>query len=167
MQDTEASLYRAVGLSYSPRGAPFAHVNELWLVQGLPPALVERALPFVTVYSGQATVNVLDAAPEVLAALPDMTQDRLDSLLNRRETMANAPKSAADLLGTDDAAATTKGSKAFRVNVHIRFDDGRRTASEAVILLGSEKEPYQVLSWRDSADDLPTPLRGSARMISR
>ena len=92
-QDNEVSLYRAAGLSYLPRGAPFAHVNELWLVQGLPPALVERALPFVTVYSGQATVNVLDAAPEVLAALPEMTQDRLDNLLNRRETMTNAPES--------------------------------------------------------------------------
>ena len=165
--DKETSLYRAAGLPYLPRGAPFAHVNELWLVQGLPPTLVERALPFVTVYSGQPTVNVLDAAPEVLAALPDMTQDRLDNLLNRRETITNAPKSAADLLGTGDAAATTKGSNAFRVNVHIRLDDGHHAASEAVILLGSEKVPYQVLSWRDGADELPTPSRAAAKLISR
>jgi general secretion pathway protein K len=162
-QDKETSLYRAAGLSYLPRGAPFAHVSELWLVQGLPPALVERALPFVTVYSGQPAVNVLDAAPEVLAALPDMTQDRLDNLLNRRETTTAAPKSAADILGTDEPAATTKGSNAFRVDVHIRFDDGRHAAAEAVILLGSDNVPYQVLSWRDGADEMPiqSPVIGS------
>jgi general secretion pathway protein K len=158
-QDKEASLYLAAGLSYVPRGAPFAHASELWLVQGLPPALVERALPFVTVYGGQPAVNVLDAAPEVLAALPDMTEDRLDNILNRRESATIAPKSAADILGTDDPAATTKGSNAFRVDVHIRFDDGRSAASEAVILLGSDKVPYQVLSWRDGADEAPSRSR--------
>jgi general secretion pathway protein K len=158
-QDKEASLYRAAGLSYSPRGAPFAHVSELWLVQGLPPVLVEQALPFLTVYSGQPAVNVLDAPPEVLAALPGMTQDRLDNILNRRESTTIAPKSAADILGTDDPAATTKGSNAFRVDVQIKFDDGRYAASEAVILLGSDKVPYQVLSWRDGADEAPSRSR--------
>jgi general secretion pathway protein K len=146
-------------LTYLPRGAPFAHVSELWLVQGLPPALVEQALPFLTVYSGQPAVNILDAAPEVLAALPDMTQDRLDNILNRRETTTSALKSAADILGTDEPAATTKGSNAFRVDVHVKFDDGRHAASQAVILLGSDKVPYLVLSWRDGADEALTQSR--------
>jgi general secretion pathway protein K len=158
-QDKEASLYLAAGLTYLPRGAPFAHVSELWLVQGLPPALVEQALPFLTVYSGQPAVNILDAAPEVLAALPDMTQDRLDNILNRRETTTSALKSAADILGTDEPAATTKGSNAFRVDVHVKFDDGRHAASQAVILLGSDKVPYLVLSWRDGADEALTQSR--------
>jgi general secretion pathway protein K len=158
-QDQEASLYRAAGLSYVPRGGPFAHVSELWLVQGLPPGLIERALPLVTVYSGQPAIDVLDAVPDVLAALPDMTEERLDNILNRRETLTMAPKSAADLLGADEPAATTKGGNAFRVDVRIKFDDGRQAASEAVILLGSKKAPYQVLSWRDSADAMPSQSR--------
>src|SRR5262249_18570185 len=61
--DKEASLYRAAGLNYGPRGAPFAHAAELSLVVGLPPALVERAMPLVTVYSGKEGINVVDAAP--------------------------------------------------------------------------------------------------------
>src|SRR5215211_4620716 len=65
-QDPEASAYLTAGLRYPPRGAPFPHVGELWLVLGLPPALVERVLPFVTVYSGLQQINVADAAPEVL-----------------------------------------------------------------------------------------------------
>ena len=43
------------------------------LVFGLPSFLVERALPFVTVFSGRAETNVLVAAPEVVAAAPGMT----------------------------------------------------------------------------------------------
>src|SRR5215510_8911249 len=72
-QDAEASLYRTAGLTYLPRGAPFDHVGELWLVLGLPPELIERAWPHVTVFSGQDRVNARDAAPEVLAAVPGMT----------------------------------------------------------------------------------------------
>jgi general secretion pathway protein K len=150
-QDNEAALYRAAGLSYSPRGGPFADVSELWLVEGLPPALVERAMPFVTIYSGQPAVNVLDAAPEVLAALPDMTADRLDAILNRRETATAAPRSAADVLGADVANATTKGSDAYRIDVRITYDDGGAAASE-VVILPAEEVPYHVLSWRDSFD---------------
>src|SRR6516162_1245910 len=55
---SEDALYRASGRPYSPRQAPFAHVNELGLVLGIPPALVERALPFVTVFSGASGVDV-------------------------------------------------------------------------------------------------------------
>ena len=40
----EDALYGAAGLGYSPRQSLFTHVNELALVVGLPPALVDRAL---------------------------------------------------------------------------------------------------------------------------
>ena len=83
-QANEAALYRSAGLPYLPRGAPFAHASELWLVQGLPPALVGRALPLVTVYSGRPDINVFDAPPELIAALPGMTPVRLKLFLDQR-----------------------------------------------------------------------------------
>src|SRR6202043_3081969 len=55
-ENQEAAAYRTAGLSYGPRQGPFSDVGELWLVLGLPPALVERALPFVTVFSGRPEV---------------------------------------------------------------------------------------------------------------
>jgi general secretion pathway protein K len=86
----EASAYRAAGLTYSPRQAPFAHVGELALVLGLPPFLVERAMPFVTVFSGRPEINIFAAPPEVLAAIPGMTPDRLYALLSRRGVKASS-----------------------------------------------------------------------------
>ncbi len=151
-QAAEDELYRSAGLTYLPRGGPFAHPSELWLVHGLPPALVARAMRFVTIYSGQADINVFDAPPEVIAALPGMSPARLSSFLNRRETVPQDPDGLALLLGPDQAGATADASAAVRVRVEITLDNGRKTGSETVVLLGADSEPYRVLSWRDDID---------------
>jgi len=151
-QAGEAALYRSAGLPYLPRGAPFAHASELWLVQGLPPELIRRALPFVTVYSGRPDINVFDAPPELIAALPDMTPARLATFLNQRDTVSRDKDSLSRLLGPDQPGATTEGSNAFRVKINIAFQNGWRTGSEAVILLDAADEPFQVLSWRNDVD---------------
>jgi general secretion pathway protein K len=139
----EEALYNMAGLSYPPRQAPFAHVSELALVVGLPPALVDRALPFVTVFNGSSGVNPAIAEPEVIAALPDKGSDKMKEALSGDPSMegnASAPAS------TD---ATAAKSTCYRIAVTINFDDGRRTASEGVIVLGNKVEPYRVLSWQD------------------
>jgi general secretion pathway protein K len=151
VQDDEELLYRTAGLGYSPRRSPFNHVGELWLVLGLPPALVERALPFVTVYSGMAEINVLDAPPEVIAALPGMSPERLNAFLGQRETLTADPQLVADALGGDQKGVTTKGSDAIRVRTRIAFDDARRMTSDIVILRGTD-DPYRVLSWQSDID---------------
>jgi general secretion pathway protein K len=153
-QDPEAQAYRTAGLRYAPRGARFPHVSELSLVLELPIALVERALPFVTVYSGRPQVNALDAAPEVIAALPGMTRDRLNAVLAQRQATPGNGQVLMPLLEPAQGYVTMEGSKASRVTVRITFDNGRRTSSEVVILVFEEgTEPYSVLSWRDELDE--------------
>ncbi len=152
-QNNEAAAYRTAGLSYAPRQAPFANVGELWLVLGLPPALVERALPFVTVFSGLPSVNVLDARPEVVAALPGMSAELLYAVLSQRGTGPQNAEFVLSLLGPVQGGATADGSKAIRVAVGIGFDNGRRVGAEAVILpLQDAAEPFRILSWRDDFD---------------
>lgn len=153
-QDPEGSAYRTAGLRYPPRGGPFAHTGELSLVLGMPEFLVERAMPFVTVYSGQAQVNVLEAAPEVIAALPGMTPDVLHAVLAQRATTPQNGQVVAALLGPAQSNATAEGNKSTRVTVRVAFDNGRRMSSEVVILrLDEGPEPFRVLSWRDQLDE--------------
>jgi len=147
--EDEVSLYRGAGLNYSPRQAPFAHVNELALVVGLPPALVDRALPYVTVFSKQAKVNALVAPAEVIAALPGMTPSALREFLQVRPTLPPDAAAIAAALGPAQADATIDKSDRFRILTTVKFDNGRQTSSEVVIELGKEEEPYRVLSWRD------------------
>src|SRR5262249_40989547 len=80
----EAANYRTAGMPYGPRGAPFPHTGELALVLGIPEVMVARALPYLTVYSGQPQVNIFAAAPQVLAAVPGMDPQRLQALIVQR-----------------------------------------------------------------------------------
>ncbi len=154
----EDALYQAAGRAYPPRQAPFAHVDELGLVLGLTPALVERALPFVTVFSGATGVDVLIAPPEVIAALPGMTPLTLKQFLDDRATLPHDDAAIAAALGGAKANATAQKSKAYRILTRIRFPNGRQTASEIVIGLRKAEIPYRVLSWQD---DVPLRRRTS------
>jgi general secretion pathway protein K len=152
-QDPETSRYQTAGRRYPPRGAPFQHPGELWLVLGLPEALVERVLPLVTVYSGVAQVNVFDAPPDVIAALPGMTPDRLHAFLAQRQETPQNGQILLALLGQSASHATVEPSKTLRVTVRVSLDNGRQTSSEVVIFMSeSDSEPYRVLSWRDGLD---------------
>ncbi|OAF15856.1 general secretion pathway protein GspK [Bradyrhizobium centrolobii] len=154
-QDTEQALYGASGVSYVPRQAPFSSADELWLVLGLPVALVERAMPFVTVYSGMAEINVLDAAPEVIAALPGMTPAKLDAFLNQRADLPpDNPEFVIGALGGKQPGATVSASEAYRVRVRITLADGRQRTPEAVIQIppAGEKQAFRVLAWTDEID---------------
>ena len=150
--DAESSLYRAAGVSHLPRGAPFATVEELWLVLDLPAALVERAIPFVTVFNGRREIDVLDAAPEVVASLPKMTPALLKSFLEQRASPARDINSIAAALGPAQAGATIEGGDTVRVRTAIAFDNGRQAATEAVIRLDTGDDPYRILSWRDDTE---------------
>jgi len=151
-QDTEASAYRMSRLGYQPRGGKFPHPNELALVRDLPVSLVERALPFVTAYSGNAQINVLDAAPEVIASLPGMTQDDLNVFLARRQA---SPENAKQLLpGSAQQYATLEGGQTFRVKVRT-FDGGHKESAEVVVLFFDDgDQPYSVLSWREQSTEM-------------
>jgi general secretion pathway protein K len=179
--DDESALYLAAGLNYSPRQAHFAHVNELSLVLGASPALIERALPYLTVFSKSADVDVLIAPPEVIAALPGMTPEVLNNFLKQRLSLPHDQKAIAAALGATKIPATLPETKAFRVLTALRFDNGRRNSFEAVILLGSAKDsdkanasasdkskdedkgPYSILSWQDQAETGSRPFKQAGR----
>jgi general secretion pathway protein K len=151
--DPESSFYRSAGLSYTPRHGPFVHVGELWLVHGIPPALIARALPYVTVFNGKPSVDIVDAAPQVIAALPGMTPQTLQGILAARAAGALDRTSLQSLLGSSGNGAAADPGKSFRVGVRVEFDNGRRSAAEAVILLPDDGPvPYRVLSWRNAFD---------------
>jgi general secretion pathway protein K len=160
--DPENSFYKTSGVAYLPRHAPFPSAEELWLVRGIPSAIVERMMPFVTVFSNIAAINVLDAAPQVLAALPGMSPENLQSLLAQRSDPSVDPHALIGLSGGE--GATLASSKAYRIKVDVELADGQRSGGEVVILLleGSD-EPYRVLSWRNNSDGSTASQRVSSR----
>lgn len=146
--DEEDALYASMG--YPPRRGAFNTTDELWLVAGLPPALIERTLPFVTVYSEMAEVNILDAPPEVIAALPGVTPLLLDALITRRDSGPVDPQFLFGMLGEKRAGATLNSSNAYRVRVRVATGRRQRIAEAAILISGfGDQNPYRVMSWRE------------------
>lgn len=152
-RDNEVGAYREAGLDYAPRQAPFQNVLELRLVLGLPPYIVERILPLVTIYSGRPEVDVRVAPPEVLASLPNVTPDRLQKILAARTQDSLNGEALLSLLGGSRGLANAATNPAARIELQIRLDDGRSARAEVVILVvRNDDAPYRVLSWRDDSD---------------
>ena len=67
-------------------------------------------------------------------------------------------------LGPAQASAALDSSVAFRILTKVRLDNGRRSASEVVIRLGGDEDPYRILSWQDDvtvAAHQPMASRGA------
>jgi len=149
----EASIYRTAGMSYAPRQGPFSNPLELSLVLGIPPFLVDKVLPFVTIYNGKGDIDALDADPEVLAALPNMTPQILGAVLAQRARLPDDGLALRALLGPAGGLATAEGRNAYRALVSVALQDRRRIHADVVFLLLDEgDEPYRILYWRDDFD---------------
>jgi general secretion pathway protein K len=146
----EEARYAAAGLDYSPRQSGFVHANEIALVAGLAPALVERALPFVTVFNGSSDVDAAIAAPEVRAALPHKDANGPGGALGDRSASTGGTADAGPPVPAGEQAAVK--SRCFRIETTVQFSSGRRTSSEVVIALGDKVEPYRIVSWQDDVE---------------
>ena len=170
----EDELYSEQHMPYPPRHAPFENALELSLLPGIPLSVVERVLPFVTVFSGRPEVDVVTADPTVLSAFPEMTPQILGAVTNARVKDSDDGRALLELLGPAKARATTDKSKALRASIVVEFDNGRRVHAEVVFRLKGDKgkaekekddkgdtdkgdidkggEPYDLLYWRDDFD---------------
>lgn len=138
---------------------PIADTLQLASVSGLPPALMARAAPFLTTYSGVAEIDPRWAAPLIIEALPGMTRERVRTLLDLRDRPNADAASLDDALGPAKALTTTKPVLATRVSVHTVLADGFTAAAEIVIIgYPDDRMPYRVLSWDDEADLRHAPL---------
>jgi general secretion pathway protein K len=152
--NTEAAAYQSAGVGYAPRQAPFENLLELRLVRDLPPPLVDRALPFLTLFSGRSEVNIRVADPIVLSALPNVTPDAVQNVLARRSKGGIDNDALVKLLGGGASDAVAKSGASYRVNVAVRLENGATGNAEVVILVPGpeDEEPYYVLAWRDASD---------------
>lgn len=133
--------YRERGSPYQPRNGPFQSVDELLLVMDVTPALFRRIEPALTVYSGRQFVDPQVAPREALAALPDMTPDKIDLALASR---GDQQLTSGQVTGFPGALR----GRAFAIR--ILFEKSNRTVQyETVVrLTENANQPYFMLSWR-------------------
>ncbi len=153
----EAELYTQERVPYPPRQAPFEDSLEFSVLPGLPVPVVERVLPFVTVFSGESGVDVVSADSVVLSALPGMTPEILAAVPKARANASGDGRDLLALLGPARGHAIVGRSKAVRAAIEVAFDNGRRVHAEVVFRLrDGGDEPYDLLYWQDDFDG-PAP----------
>ncbi len=151
IHNKELDAYKDAGLKYGPRQAPFENVAELRFVLGIPPALVESAMPFITIFNGLSQIDAMSAPPEVLASLPHIVPDTINAILTSRVTQDQ--KLVTPLLAAVKDSVSLDPRKGTRINLTISFKSGRRIGAEAVILvIDKDPEPYHIVAWRDDFD---------------
>ena len=152
----ERDVYAKAKLPYGPRLGPFQDTLELSLVAGLPPALVERLLPLVTIYSGHGQIDARYADPRVLAALPDLNPDALKQVLTLRSAADPDPQALMKALGPAGKYASLDPPKSVRASLVAVLDHGRRIEAEVVLQLTEDgAAPYEILYWRDDFEGSP------------
>jgi general secretion pathway protein K len=151
----EEARYAALG--YPPRQSLFVDVHELALVVGLSPALIDRALPFVTIFNGSPAIDASIAAPEVVAAF-DKKAGAANDPFGSQMAAGSGLLADADPSAPPKNAAPAAKSPCYRIQMTIGFANGRRTASDVVIALGDKSEPYRVLAWQDDVNPGNPPV---------
>jgi len=175
----EKEEYRDAGLSYSPRNKPFQSIEELQMVLGMNEQVFKSIENLVTVYSGQAKIDLTQASKEVLQTLPGVDAGLIDEYIaTRRESAINGlpappftayspiqPGPGAANQGIAPGQANPTGTAAnggtaqqgaITVVSEAQLDDGSTAVVQALIkksdnALGAS--PFQVLKWQHNAVD--------------
>ncbi|MBF0566543.1 MAG: general secretion pathway protein GspK [Nitrospirae bacterium] len=94
LHGAESDYYMSLPHPYKAKNAPFDSIEELLLVRGITPEIfygngTKKGLKdVVTIYNNQnATININTAPKEVLMALPNMTEDMANQIIERRNTL--------------------------------------------------------------------------------
>lgn len=132
LNGAEAEAYLRAGLWYAPRDGLFETVEELGLVLGMTPAVLERALPLLTVWGHQPEID-LDIAPRrVLLAVPGMDTGKVSAILALR---SGRPR--------------VSGARTFGIRAVGRAEGGGVFVREAVVRLTRDpSRPIRVFAWK-------------------
>jgi general secretion pathway protein K len=151
----EVDDYRAVDLPYGPRNAPFETLSEVQQVFGMDYDTYMKIEPAITMYSGRGTPSAAYAPLEALMAIPGMTAEYAQELIDARQQLPAGALNAgaAGLLLPDGTPVMADGGGlTYSVKSRAKLPNGASTVLDATIRMGgmnSAGRPYVVLRWRD------------------
>ena len=144
----ERRQYRLAGLFYEPSNSAFQSVEELQLVLGMNEVIFKAMEPFITVYSGQAEVDLRYASPQLLAILARELKERNidDTALQQR---LDAPSQTDDVSGVEEGATDVE-NQTYTITAEASIGDDASAGLEVVAKKQESNtgSPFQVLDWK-------------------
>ena len=147
--------YRAVGLPYSPRNAPFETLSEIQQVFGMNYELYVKIEPAITMFSGRSTPSAAYAPIEALMSVPGMTLEQARQLIAQRQALAPGQLGQGQSglqLPDGTPLMADGGGLTYSVKSRAKLPNGASTVLDATIRMGGMNtagRPFVVLRWRD------------------
>ena len=148
----EANEYAAADLTWGPKDAPFDMVSELLQVLGMSPSLYRRIERSVTVYGGQSRPNLAFAPVEVLMAIPGMTPEMAQQLIEARHAWDPTSGAPPPMLPDGTQLMAQGGTGTYSIESRAVLPNGTWTQVDATIRLGGggvSGMAFTVLRWQD------------------
>ncbi len=149
----EEADYKAAGLSYGPKNAPFDTVSELQQVLGMTYELYQKIEPALTIYSGRNSPNAGFAQPDTLQAMyPDATPEQIQQLVQQLQSQAPGAPSSGIVAPDGTPVMAGGGGLTYSVKSRAKLPNGASTVLDATIRMGGVStagRPFVILRWRD------------------
>lgn len=147
--DAQRQAVRAGAADPSITGRPpppaFTVLDDLRGLPGMTSELYQRLPDFVTVYSGQGSVDPQTAPAEVLASLPEVTPAQVQTYLAGRTQPNGAPT-----LQTGQQLLASSALRVFTIVSQARTPHGATFTRRAIVTLtGVPEAPYRFLAWHE------------------
>ncbi len=144
--------YRAAGLAYGAKDRPFEVLDELLHVLGMTPEIYAKALPALTVYSGQARIDFNTAPRQALLALPGVGVDDVETFLAARAVNDATAIAVFESIGNIRRFRGRANGELFRIRALARTPSGASFVREAVVQLRKgTSNPFEIRVWRRGA----------------
>jgi general secretion pathway protein K len=148
----EKKEYQDTGLSYQPRNQAFQSIEELQLVLGVDEQVFKWIEPLITIYSGQAQVNLQLAAKEVLQVMPGLDAALVDEFIAKRlESVKNGLPAPVFPLSAGQNPAGGQADTLAIVSEALMTDGTSARISALIKPSNDERSPFQVLKWQVDA----------------
>jgi general secretion pathway protein K len=162
LHGAEDEYYQSLPRPYKAKNAPFDSLEELVLVRGMTRQILQGTadrkgiLPFCTIHTTSDKINLLSAPPEVLKAIPGMTDDMVQRIMEYRD-LSPAAKSQhiAGWVGggfnTIAPYVTTVESNVYSIDaIGYKGSEKRNYAIRAIVAVeGAQK--YRMVYFRSPA----------------
>ncbi len=148
----ESNEYKSAGYAYEPANKPFTTVSEVQQVIGMNYEIYRRIEPAITLYTGRGTPSPAYATFESLMALPGMTADIANQLIQQRQQIPAGTPQTGLTLPDGTPIVADGGGLTYSIKSRATLPNGASTLLDATIRMGgvgNEGRPYVVLRWRD------------------
>ena len=140
LHGAEDDDYSAAGIAWTARDAAFSSVDELRYVIGMTPQHFMAIVPYLTVHSGQAGLNLEYASPKLISILSGQAI----------ETAGRENAMPSNNRGQRGLASARSGT--YHIYASASANGNVSASVEAVVNISASAEhPYNILYWREPA----------------